>query len=323
MKYNFMDAKDGTRLENFYPAGWDIRRINEIMSRGKEAFAVRESWWNDDFELEPALSRDDWMVKVGFRMALEILKAKERGEKLAVLLPITPVSMYYWCVKFIKEWKLKCDHVYGFAMADWCDADGNAAGEGKVILEKFFYGPLGEYTVPTAQREYATKEDLPDYEGKLDQIHKEGGRVLLVYSIGRDMNIAFWEPHWAADYGSEGELLNDSFRIAGKLHPLTILEQSMNTFNGNFMACPARANTISIGLAKKADFAIGGAWCELRMNQRWQTLGIWCGLHYGPDMWAPASYIPTIPGVIYYTEQQADTEIPENPYIPFFAKEEA
>lgn len=39
-----------------------------------------------------------------------------------------------------------------------------------------FYGPLGELTVPDAQRNFATKENLPRYPEKLAALRAKGAK---------------------------------------------------------------------------------------------------------------------------------------------------
>jgi len=35
------------------------------------------------------------------------------------------MGMYRWTVYFLKEWQVPCDHVHGFNMDEWSDAQGN------------------------------------------------------------------------------------------------------------------------------------------------------------------------------------------------------
>ena len=42
---NFMTTVKGSLLENFYPAGWDMQKIDECCEKG----VAREEFWNKDF----------------------------------------------------------------------------------------------------------------------------------------------------------------------------------------------------------------------------------------------------------------------------------
>ena len=62
---------------------------------------------------------------MGHEIAFAIRKTREAGRKLALILPVGPMGMYRWAVYFLKEWGINCDHVYGFNMDEWSDAEGN------------------------------------------------------------------------------------------------------------------------------------------------------------------------------------------------------
>ena len=72
--------------------------------------------------------------------------AGERGEKLAMIIPVGPMGMYKWVVYFLKEWKVSCEHVYTFNMDEWADGEGNTLGrgmswQGMSFLTTLHYGP--------------------------------------------------------------------------------------------------------------------------------------------------------------------------------------
>ena len=46
--------------------------------------------------------------------------------------------------------------------------------------------------------------------------------------------------------------------MAAKLHPLTIIQNSITSFKSRITLVPARANTIGPGIFMKADYTIGG-----------------------------------------------------------------
>ena len=67
---------------------------------------------------------------------------------------------------------------------------------------------------------------------------------MVIYGIGWVFHIAFWEPHFAEDYKDMEEWLQPTHRIAAKLHPLTIIQNSITSFKSRITLVPARANTI-------------------------------------------------------------------------------
>ena len=149
-------------------------------------------------------------VKFGHEIALTIKEAREKKQKLAMILPAGPVGMYKWAVFFLKEWKVSCDHLYTFSMDEWSDSEGNELGLdcpgsfGKAIIEAF-YKPLGELAPPHQQRYFATRSCLPTYVETINRLRREGAQLVTVFGIGRCFHIAFWEPHFAEEFETESE----------------------------------------------------------------------------------------------------------------------
>ena len=86
---------------------------------------------------------------MGHEIAREIQLARQAGRPLALILPVGPMGMYRWTVYFLKEWGVPCDHVHGFNMDEWSDAQGNTLppdnpGAFQYAMEQALYGPLGK-----------------------------------------------------------------------------------------------------------------------------------------------------------------------------------
>ena len=112
---------------------------------------------------------------------------------------------------------------------------------------------------------------------------RESVQNVLVYGIGRMCHIAFWEPTFAADYADEAEWKAAPYRIAAKIHPLTVEQNALTSFKSRTTLVPCRANTIGPGLFLQADYAIGGADGVLGRGMGWQGMSFLTTLHYGPD----------------------------------------
>jgi glucosamine-6-phosphate deaminase len=247
---------------------------------------------------------------MGHEIALAIRASRDRGERLAIVLPAGPMGMYAWAAYFLKSWKVDCSHVHGFNMDEWSDAEGNTLpanrpGSFTYAMEKAFYGPLGEFTVPASQRNYATKRGLESYSEQIEALRAAGAKLVLVYGIGRACHIAFWEPHFAAEFSGEAEWKRQTHRIGARLHPLTIEQNAITSFRSRTTSVPCFANTIGPGLFLEADYAIGGCDGALGRGMQWQGLSFCMTLKYGPSPWVPSSYMPTIPGSLFYLEELA------------------
>ena len=309
---DFMSTVKGSLLEGFYPEGWDMAKIDACCEKG----VARESFWNPAFNPVECKDIHEFDVLMGHEIAMQIKIAKEAGQKLAMILPVGPMGMYRWASYFINEWKVSCDHVYTFNMDEWSDSEGNTLpntnpASFEYSMKEAFFNKLGQYTVPEAQRNFATKANLPTYPEKIAALKAEGAKLVLVYGIGRMCHIAFWEPQFATDYATAKDWESAPYRIGAKLHPLTIEQNALTSFKSRTTLVPCRANTIGPGLFLQADYAIGGADGVLGRGMGWQGMSVLTTLHYGPDTHITSTYIPTLPGRLFYLSELAGPLVAE------------
>lgn len=311
---DFNSTVKGSELEGFFPEHWDMEKIDEICSHRPEEITERQTFWNEKFTPVECGDVAEFDVKMGHEIANEIRKANEEGRKLIFILPVGPMGMYKWAVYFIKEWNVSCKNVWCFNMDEWADKDGNTiTGEAafQTAMENAFYNPLGNLTVPKDHRNFATKDNLPTYPDKIAALKKDGAKLVLVYGIGRMCHIAFWEPTFGAHYATDEEWLKVPYGLGVKLTPLTIEQNAITSFKSRVTLVPCRANTMGPGLMFGADYAIGGADGALSRGMQWQGMSLWMTLRYGPTRHVTSSYIPTIPGKLFYLKELAGPLVPE------------
>ena len=307
---NLISTLEGSLLEGFFPAGWDLARMDACCAHAPEEAAARQPFWNRGFEPVACDNLHDFNMMLGHEIALEIRRAREAGRPLALILPVGPMGMYRWAVYFLKAWHIPCDHVWGFNMDEWSDGEGNTLPASdpaafQNAMQGAFYGPLGSLTVPEGQRFFATKELLPTYPERIAALKAQGAELITVYGIGRMLHIAFWEPHFAAEYADEAAWRKPCYRLGAKLHPLTIEQNAITSFKSRTTLVPCRANTVGPGLFLTSDRAIGGCDGALGRGMMWQGLSLWVTLRYGPDRWAPSSFMPTLPGKLFFLKELA------------------
>ena len=309
---DFLSTVEGSLLEGFYPKGWDLKKIDECLDKG----VAREDFWHKDFNPVECDNIYEFDTLMGHEIAQQIKLAADRGEKLAIILPVGPMGMYKWAAYFLNEWDVDCSHVYTFNMDEWADGEGNTLssdnpGSFQYAMEQALFNPLGELTVPVNQRNFATKANLPTYPEKIAALKAEGAELVLVYGIGRMCHIAFWEPTFAADYESAEEWEKAPYRIGAKIHPLTVEQNALTSFKSRTTLVPCRANTIGPGLFLQADYAIGGADGTLGRGMQWQGLSLWMTLRHGKTPWITSSYIPTIKGKLFFLDELAGPLVAE------------
>ena len=307
---------EGSMMEGFLPAGWDLKKIDECAGQDPGTVLEPQQWWHEGFSPVPCETLEEFDIKMGHEIAGEIGKARKEGKEVIFILPVGPMGMYKWAVYFLKEWGVPCDHVHGFNMDEWSDKEGNTLppsnpGAFQYAMEDALYGPLGNLTVPPEQRNFATKDNLPAYPEKIAALREKGAKMVLVHGIGRVCHIAFWEPHFAADYESVDEWKEATHRLGAKLHPLTIEQNAITSFKSRTTLVPAFANTIGPGIFLKSDYVIGGCDGALSRGMQWQGMSLWMTLRYGPDPWVPSSFMPTLPGKLFFLNELAGPLVPE------------
>jgi glucosamine-6-phosphate deaminase len=311
-----IDTIRGSLLEGFLPAGWDLAKIDALAGRPPERITERERWWHPQFQPIACSDFADFDVRMGHEIARVIQKARQQGRPIVLILPVGPMGMYRWAVYFLQEWEVDCSHVHGFNMDEWSDAQGNtlpptSPGAFQHAMEQAFYGPLGNRTVPPQQRHFATKTELPTYAQQIAELRKQGAQLVTVFGIGRVCHIAFWEPQFAAEFASEAEWKAQTHRLGAKLHPLTVEQNAIHSFKSRTTLVPAFANTIGPALFLAADWIIGGADGALGRGMMWQGMSLWMTLHHEPTPWIPSSYMPTLPGKLFFLQELAGPLIPE------------
>jgi glucosamine-6-phosphate deaminase len=306
----------GSMMEGFLPAGWDLARIDACCSHPPGAIGDRRPWWHRDFEPVPCASVADFDVMLGHEIALAIRRTRRERREAALILPVGPMGMYRWAVYFLKEWDVPCDHVHGFNMDEWSDAQGNTLppdnpGAFQYAMQDALYGPLGAATVPATQRHFALKCELPTYAAQISDLKKQGAKLVTVFGIGRVCHIAFWEPHFAAEFKSDADWQAQTHRLGARLHPLTIEQNALTSFRSRTTLVPAFANTIGPALFLAADRIIGGADGAFNRGMQWQGLSLRMTLHHEPTPWIPSTYMPTLAGRLFYLKELAGPLVAE------------
>jgi glucosamine-6-phosphate deaminase len=313
---NFLDTVQGSLLENFFPAGWDMARIDACCANPPQSITARQPFWNPNFNPISCQSLPDFDMMMGHEIALQIKKTRDEGKLAAFIFPVGPMGMYRWAVFFLKEWGVSCDHVHGFNMDEWSDGEGNTLdasdpGAFENAMKTAFYGPLGPLSIPEPQRNFATRLNLPSYPEKIATLKARGARLITVFGIGRMFHIAFWEPHFAAEFLSVDEWRAQTHRLGARLHPLTIEQNAITSFKSRTTAIPAFANTVGPGLFLSSERCIGGCDGMLGRGMSWQAMSLWVTLRYGPSTWVTSSWMPTLPGRLFFLKELAGPLVAE------------
>src|SRR5829696_3001944 len=95
-KLSMLNTLRGSRLEGFYPRGWNLARIDRCGAMSIKQLTTPARHWNKQFKAVPV---DAIAVPMGDAIADEIERTRPRGELLAIILPVGPIVMYEQVVK--------------------------------------------------------------------------------------------------------------------------------------------------------------------------------------------------------------------------------
>jgi glucosamine-6-phosphate deaminase len=176
-----------------------------------------------------------------------IRDSSDAGEQLVVILPVGPVPQYTIAVELINQQRISLRHVHTFNMDEYADQDGNTApitweGSFQRSMWESFLGRLdAELRPPEEQIWFPTRDVVDSYS---DRIADLGGADVCYGGIGWAGHIAFWEPHLGHEFGGD----HDAYRRAGarlvELHPMTVMQNALHSFGGDWSWVPPKANTI-------------------------------------------------------------------------------
>ncbi len=313
---DFRTTVKGSLLEGFYPAGWDLDRIDHCCTLGLDRLLERRPYQAEQFTPVPVDSVQAMDLRMGDAIADQIEQCRQRQIQLALILPVGPMGMYRRVVERLRKTGVACDHVHTFNMDEWSDRNGrtmpgDAPGGFEQAMGAALFDPLGELTVPKKQRHFATRDCLPRYADRIAQLRRDGGRLVTVYGIGRTCHIAFWEPQIAGEM-DEPTWRAQTHRLGQALHPLTIEQNSLHSFMSRFTLIPCWANTIGPGLFLQSDLCIGGAdGIYPGRGATWQAMSLCVTLAHGPSPWLPATYMPTLPGQLFFIRDLAGPLTPD------------
>ncbi|MGE5110979.1 MAG: hypothetical protein ACM3JB_09000, partial [Acidobacteriaceae bacterium] len=186
-----------------------------------------------------------------FEFALDIVRrireAQENSKRFVGIFPVGPMPQYEYAARLINEMRLSCKHVHTFNMDEYADQDGNTAPPSwagsfqSAMMDSFFLKIDPRLRPPESQIHFPTRECLPDYA---TMIEDAGGADVCYGGIGWCGHIAFWEAHLGFEYGNDLAAYKKAGPRLVELHPMTIMQNALHSFGGDWSWVPPKANTI-------------------------------------------------------------------------------
>ena len=79
---DFMSTVKGSMLEGFYPAGWDMAKIDECCNPNNKV-EERQDFWHKDFNPVRCETLGEFDTYMGHEIAITIKKARDVSERAA------------------------------------------------------------------------------------------------------------------------------------------------------------------------------------------------------------------------------------------------
>jgi glucosamine-6-phosphate deaminase len=176
-----------------------------------------------------------------------IRAARDEGRTFVAILPVGPMPQYELAARMINDERLSLAHVHTFNMDEYANEDGVTAPPSwpgsfqRAMLGGFFGLVDANLRPPDGQIHFPTTEAIDGYSARIEDL---GGADCCYGGIGWCGHIAFWESHLGEEF--EGDL--DAYKQAGarlvELHPMTIMQNALHSFGGDWSWVPPKANTI-------------------------------------------------------------------------------
>ena len=254
---------------------------------------------NRDFKINVIENADQFYFEFALDLVNRIKNSAEKNEKLVLILPVGPMPQFAIAARLINEFNLSMQHVHTFNMDEYADEDGNTApidwpgSFQKAMWENFFNKIEPELRPLTQNIHFPTRAALPDY-GKM--ITDLGEADCCYGGVGWCGHIAFWEAHLGFEFGDDLEAYKNQGPRCVELHPMTIMQNALHSFSGDWSWVPPRANSIGpaqIVGAKDRSFWLDG---YIGGGVSWQRFIARLAAHGRVNTLVPASLLQTVPG---------------------------
>ncbi|HEU4983341.1 MAG TPA: hypothetical protein VFT88_11730 [Acidobacteriaceae bacterium] len=264
---------------------------------------------NPDFKIRIIDDASQFYFEFALDIVTRIRKKFEAGEKFVGIFPVGPMPQYEYAARMINELRLDCHHVHTFNMDEYADEDGNTApitwvgSFQRAMMASFFSKIDPELRPPEGQIHFPTKDALPAYG---HMIEDAGGADVCYGGIGWCGHIAFWEAHLGFEFGNDMAAYKKAGPRLVELHPMTIMQNALHSFGGDWSWVPSKANTIGpqqILGARDRSFWLDGA---LGGGVSWQRFIARLVAHGPVNTLVPGSILQEAPGTYTIRGEVAD-----------------
>jgi len=253
---------------------------------------------NPQFRMRIIEDSAEFYLEFALDIINRIRAAAEAGRKFVGIFPVGPMPQYPIAARLINQFRIPMHHVHSFNMDEYADEEGNTApldwpgSFQKAMWEQFFNLIDADLRPPRDQIHFPTKEALPSYGRMIEDL---GGADVCYGGIGWCGHIAFWEAHLGLEFGDDLEAYKKAGPRLVELHPMTIMQNALHSFGGDWSWVPPKANSIGpaqIVGARDRSFWLDG---DLGGGVSWQRFIARLVAHGPVNTLVPGSILQTAP----------------------------
>jgi glucosamine-6-phosphate deaminase len=251
---------------------------------------------NPDFRIRIVERSEAFYSAFARDLVDRIRAARELDTTFVAILPVGPVPQYRLAAELINRERLSLRHVHTFNMDEYADETGRTAPATwkasfqRAMWEQFFGLLDPDLRPPPSQIHFPTTEELLGYSGRLADL---GDADVCYGGIGWCGHIAFWEAHLGQEFGDDWDAFTSQGARLVELHPMTVMQNALHTFGGDWSWVPPKANTIGprdILAARHRSFWLDG---DLGGGLSWQRFIARLVAHGPLTPYVPGSLLQT------------------------------
>lgn len=264
---------------------------------------------NKDFRIKVIDDKAQFYGEFAADIVMRIKNAADEGRKCVMILPVGPVPQYAVAAAMINNLKISCKHLVTFNMDEYADQDGNTApldwaGSFQSAMHENFFNRLNPELRPDPKNiHFPTTAVIKDYS---KMIEDAGGADCCYGGIGWCGHIAFWESDLGFEFGDDLEAYKKAGARCVELTAMTIMQNALHSFGGDWSWVPPKANTIGIKdivESKYRSFWLDG---DQGGGVSWQRFIARLAAHGPVNTLVPGSMLQTVPGTYNILSGVAD-----------------
>jgi glucosamine-6-phosphate deaminase len=227
-----------------------------------------------------------------------IKQALDEGRRFVCILPVGPVEQYPIAARMLNALRIPMHHVVTFNMDEYADENGQVAPASwggsfqKAMFDNFFNLIDQELRPPSGHIHFPTNDVLDHYS---DLMQEAGGVDVCYGGIGWCGHIAFWESHLGHEFGRDLDAYMQAKARIVTLNPMTIMQNALESFSGDWSLVPPKAATIGPGEVMAARYR--SFWLPYGTSDlSWQRFIARLVAHGPVNTFVPGSILQTAPG---------------------------